>query len=188
MGFNIADQYYLKARGAMSGFCSDWEEVCEGLNYALSHDENHLPSLLLLGKIHANFLSDFEAAFSCYDKIIAINPNYTEVYPKYILTLIWADQLGKAQKLIDFALTIKGVSEAEIYSTQSYIYEVHGDYKEGIKYIKKARKLTYNDYYRDFLNDEKKRLKEKIEESKPKKKTPKNKKKKGKKTTNKKKK
>ena len=31
MAVQIADQYYLKAKSAMSGFCSDWGEVCESL-------------------------------------------------------------------------------------------------------------------------------------------------------------
>ena len=39
MGLTVADQYYLKASGAMGYFGSDWESVCESLNYALSYEE-----------------------------------------------------------------------------------------------------------------------------------------------------
>lgn len=39
MGLTLADSYYLKAKAATGGFCSDWEEVCEALNYALSYDD-----------------------------------------------------------------------------------------------------------------------------------------------------
>ena len=44
MGLTIADSYYLKAKGAIFGWFSDWNEACESLNYALSYDENHCPS------------------------------------------------------------------------------------------------------------------------------------------------
>ena len=56
MGLTIADTYFLKARGAACGIFSDWSEVCESLNYALSYDENHIASLCLLGEIYAEHL------------------------------------------------------------------------------------------------------------------------------------
>ena len=171
MSLQIADQYYLKAKSAMGGFCSDWGEVCENLNYAVSHDETHCPSLTLLGKIYTEYLYDFDEGFTYFDAVITANANYTDVYPKYIKALIWNDDLEKAQKLIDFSLTIKAIDKASIYWLQACILEVKKEYKKGIKYLKEAKKETYNNHFRDYLDDEKKRFKAKLETLKPKKKT-----------------
>jgi hypothetical protein len=181
MALQIADQYYLKAKSAMSGFCSDWGEVCESLNYAISHDETHCPSLILLGKIYTEYLYDFEEGFSYFDAVIVANTNYTAVYPTYIKALIWNEDLEQAQKLIDFSLTIKAIDKASIFWLQAYVLEVKKDYKKGIKFLKEAKKETFNDHFSDYLDEEKKRLKAKLEELKPKKKMSKKKKKKSKK-------
>ncbi|WP_243473259.1 tetratricopeptide repeat protein [Winogradskyella sp. MH6] len=180
MGLTIADSYYLKAKGAMSGWFSDWNEACETLNYALSYDENHCPSLCLLGKIYAEYMYDFDKAFDCYDKVISINPDFKEVYPAYIMYLIWADENERAEKLIDFAFKIKGVDVARLNWLSSYINETKGKYKKSLKDLKAAKKVIYNDYFFDFMLDEEKRIKKKIALDKPKKKKTSKKKKKDK--------
>lgn len=170
MALQIADQHYLKAQDAMNGLFSDWTEVCESLNYAISYDDNHCPSLTLLGKIYASYLNNLDEAFVYFDKVIAADANYVEVYPEYIKALLWAEETDRAQKLIDYSLKIKTIDDTKIYWCQAYLFETQGMYKEGIGFLKKAKKVTYNDHFRDFLDDEKRRLKAKIEETSPKKK------------------
>ena len=62
MALTLADNYYLKAKGAYSAW-ADWEEVCESLGYALSYDDQHCASLCLLGEIYAKDLSKYSEAF-----------------------------------------------------------------------------------------------------------------------------
>lgn len=178
MGLTIADSYYLKAKGSMSGFYCDWNEACESLNYALSYDENHCPSLCLLAKIYAEYMCEFDKAFDCYDKVISVNPDYREAYPSYIMYLIWADENKRAEKLIDFALTIKGIDNGRLNWLSSYINETKGEYKKSLEHLKAAKKVIYNDYYYGFMVDEEKRIKKKIDLDKPKKKKKTSKKKK----------
>ncbi|MFD0963280.1 hypothetical protein [Pseudofulvibacter geojedonensis] len=175
MALQIADKYYLKAKDSV---CYDWEEACDSLNYAISYDEAHCPSLTLLGIIYAKYLHNLEEAFMYFDKVIETDSNYIEVYPEYIKALIWADELERAQKIIDFSLKIKAIDKAMVLWNQAIIYEIKEAYKDGIKSIKEAKKFTYNDGYRSFLNNEKTRLKNKIEEASPKKKKKSKKKKK----------
>lgn len=167
MSLQIADEYYLKAKDAVS---YDWEEACESINYAISYDEAHCPSITLLGVIYAKYLHNLEEAFTFFDKVIETDANYIEVYPEYIKALIWADELEKAQKIIDFSLKIKAIDKAMILWNQAIIHEKKEVYKEGIKYIKEAKKVVYNDGFRSFLDNEKTRLKNKIEEASSKKK------------------
>ncbi|NQX84829.1 MAG: hypothetical protein HRT67_02810 [Flavobacteriaceae bacterium] len=178
MGLTIADNYYLKAKGAMSGWCSDWEEVCEALNYALSYDENHCASLCLLGEIYDKHLSMPEKAFECFDKVIAIDTYYKEVYVVYITALIQNNQLDRATKLIAFAINIQHIVKAEIYRLSSCIEEIKGNYNICIRSLKKAKKHCYNDDDFYFLIEEEKRIKKKKALDKPKKKKKKSKKKK----------
>ncbi len=171
MALNIADQYYLKAKGAMAGFCSDWEEACESIGYAISYDENHCPSLCLLGKIQAQYLNDYEAAFENFDKSIAANINYVQVYPEYIKVLIWANELARAKKLLEFARKIKGVDVAELYWCEGYIHEVESNYKLGMKCLKKAKANIYNDDYMYFIENEERRIEGKLKKAKKKQKS-----------------
>jgi len=186
MGLTTADSYYLKAKAACGGFASDWGEVSEALNYALSYDENHEASLCLLGEIYAKNLVLYDQAFECFDKLIAANMNYVAVYPKYVLYLIWAHEYERAKQLIEFAMTVEGVDTSQLLWMSSYIEETQGNYKQSLKFLKEAKKKIYNDYYFGFMDDEADRIKKKIKLDKPKKK--KSKKKKSKKKNKKKKK
>lgn len=170
MGLTLADTYYLKAKAATEGFCSDWEEVCEALNYALSYDENHCASLCLLGEIYAKHLGQFPEAFTCFDQVIATDNTYMEVYPLYANCLIWADDYKRAQKLIAFALTIKGADKALLLSIASYAEEIQGAYKRCLGLLKKAKKESYNDDFYRYMESEERRIKKKIKLDKPKRK------------------
>lgn len=188
MGLTVADQYYLKASGAMGYFGSDWESVCESLNYALSYEETHAPSLCLLGRIYAEQLGNFEAGFSCFDKVIASNPEYKEVYTLYAYLLIKADELERSKKVIAFGLTQKTKDKAQLLWLTAYMHECQAAYKKSITLLKKAKKETYNEYHFDFLEDEIKRVKKKRKLDAPKKKKKKKTSKKKKKSSSKKKK
>jgi tetratricopeptide (TPR) repeat protein len=176
MGLTTADSYYLKAKAATGGFFSDWEEVCEALNYALSYDEQHCAALCLLGEIYAKHLSRHEEAYECFDKIIAADNTYQDVYPKYVKHLIWANETDRAEKLITYAASIKTIDEAQLLWLSCYVEETKGNYKNCLVLLKKAKLKIYNDYYLSFMEDEERRIKKKIKLEKPKKK----KKKKGK--------
>lgn len=171
MGLNIADQYYLKAKGAMAGFCSDWDEASESLSYALSYNENHCPSLCLLGKIQAEYLGDYASAFENFDKCIASDIHYVEVYPIYARLLVWADEYERAQQLIDFAKKIKSVSLAQLQWCESYINEIAENYKKSLKCLKAAKTNTYNDDYMYFLENEEIRIEKKLKKVKKSKKS-----------------
>ena len=180
MGLTTADSYYLKAKAATGGFVSDWGEVCEALNYALSYDENHGASLCLLGKIYAKKLFLYDKAYECFDKLIAAQMNYVEAYPLYIKYLIWGGEIQRAEKLIEFAFSIKAIDVSQLFWLSSYIEDTKGNYKKSLKFLKKAKTVIYNECYFSFMENEERRIKKKIKLLKPKKKKAKKRKKKGK--------
>ncbi len=179
MGLTLADSYYLKAKAAIGEFCSDWEEVCEALNYALSYDENHCASLCLLGEIYAKYLSMPDKAFECFDSVIAIDTNYEDVFPMYIKYLISNNKIDRAGKLITFSESVESIDKAQIYWLSSYIEETLGNYEACLEDLKEAQKYCYNNHYFDFMIDEQKRIRKKMKldkKQKPSKKSKKRKK------------
>ncbi len=168
MGLTIADSYYLKAHAATEIFGGDWEQICESLNYALSYDENHCPSLCLLGEIYVRNLFMPEKGFECFDKVIAINSDYDEVYTKYALCLIWSNEVERAKKLIKFAHSVKTIDSAQLYWLSSYVQETKNNYKKCLKLLKKAKSVIYNDDYLSFMESEEKRIKKKMKLEQPK--------------------
>ena len=181
MGLTVADSYYLKAKAATGGFCSDWEQVCEALNYALSYDENHSASLCLLGEIYARNLAMPDQAFECFDKVIANDTQFQEVYITYALYLIRYDEIARAKKLVAFAHTVKTVSKGKLLWVSAYIEETQENHKKGLSFIKQAKLHAYNYDYFSFIEDEEQRIKKKMKLIKKKKKAEKKGKKKSKK-------
>ncbi|EDM45383.1 peptide chain release factor-like protein [unidentified eubacterium SCB49] len=162
MGLTLADSYYLKAKAATSDYCCDWEEATEALNYALSYDENHSGALCLLGEIYAKNLAMPDQAFECFDKVLASNTTYHQVYITYARYLIWYDELERAKKLLDFAKTIKAIPMGQLYCVLASLEETQGTYKKGLSYLKKAKKHCYNENYFYFIEEEEKRIKKKM--------------------------
>ena len=104
--------------------------------------------------------------------------DFQKVYYKYIQTLLWNDDFNEAQKLIDFALTVKGIDKGCIWDKQGQLFEIKQEYKSAIKAFKTAKQFGYNDSFISYINNEISRIKNKI---KPKKKKTKAKNKKSKK-------
>ncbi|MEW4923425.1 hypothetical protein [Algibacter sp. 2305UL17-15] len=94
--------------------------------------------------------------------------DFQKVYPKYILVLIWNEDYEEAQKLIDFAFTVKGLNKAEVWLRQGQLFENLQALKKAIKALKKAKLFSCNDDFTWFIDSEASRIKNKI---KPKKKT-----------------
>lgn len=162
MGLTLADTYYLKAKAATQGYYQDWEAVTESINYAISYDADHCPSLCLLGEVYAQKLGQFDLAFNCFDKVIGIDNTYEEVYPLYGKYLIWANQITRAKKLIGFGLSMASSNKGDLLWLLAYAEESVGRYHKALKQLKRAKKHTFNDRYFSFLEDEERRIRKKI--------------------------
>ncbi|WP_452220154.1 hypothetical protein [Lacinutrix salivirga] len=165
MDTNLLNNYVLKA---IDAYPYALEETVENLNYALSYEANNAYALYLMGRLQAEQFGDYEKAKQYYAEALANKMDFKKVYSHYILVLLWNEDYNEAQKLIDFALTVKGVYKSEIYLLQGFIFECLQDYKKALKALKQAKTLGYNNSYLDFIDSEMKRIKNKM---KPKKKS-----------------
>ena len=159
----ILDKYLLQA---LDAYPYNLDEVVESLNYALSYNEKNPMALCLLGQIHAESLKNYEVAKEYFQQALAEDMYTLEVYPKYINVLLWNEDYKEAEKLIDFALTVKGTDKAMLYLKKAILFEHKRKYKKALKCLKLAKTNAYNNQFIHDLKEEKNRIKGKMPKKK----------------------
>ena len=171
------DKYLFQA---LDSYPYSLEETIESLDYAFSYDAKNTMVLCLYGRIQVEQLWNYEEAKSYFQEALAINIHALEVYPYYIQTLILNEDYEEAQKLIDFALTIKGINKSEIYVKKAILFEAQLRFKDALTAIKNAKLYTLQFAFESDIMEVEKRIKSKIDLLKNKKKSKKDSKKKSK--------
>ncbi len=162
------DKYLFQA---LDNYPYSLEETIESLDYAFSYDNKNTMVLCLYGRIQAEQLMNYEEAKSYFQEALAINIHALEVYPYYLQTLIVNEDFEEAQKLIDFALTIKGINKSMIFVKKAVLLEVQHKFKEALKEIKQAKLYSIQHDYDSGISEVEKRIKDKVdllEKKKPK--------------------
>lgn len=154
------DKYLFQA---LDNYPYSLEETIESLDYAFSYDSKNTMVLCLYGRIQAEQLMNFEEAKTYFQEALAINIHALEVYSYYLQTLILNEDYEEAQKLIDFALTIKGINKAEIFLKKAILLEVQHKFKEALKEIKQAKLHSIQHDYDSGITEVEKRIKAKID-------------------------
>ena len=172
------DKYLFQA---MDNYPYCLEETIESLDYALSYDDKNTMALCLYARIQAEQLSNYEEAKNYFQQALAININAVEIYSHYIQTLILNEDFEEAEKLINFALTIKGVNKVGILTQKIQLLEIKKAFKLAKKLIKEVRLQVVNSDFDHFLEQSKTRIDAKLKLIKPKSDKLKNKKKNSKK-------
>ena len=120
MNTNTHNLYLFKA---MEAYPWELEKAVEALQYALSYEPENVTALCLMAKVHAEQLSDYETAKSYFEKAVASDISVPKIYPDYIRTLLQNHDFDEAQKLIDFAMTVKAVDKGGLYLLQGQLFE-----------------------------------------------------------------
>ncbi|MGX7668212.1 hypothetical protein [Flavobacterium pedocola] len=164
---NTLDKYLVQA---LDNYPYWLEGTLESLGYALAYDDKNVMALWLYGRFYAEQLKDYESAKDYFQQAIGIDIHALEVYAHYIHTLILNEDIAEAEKLIDFALTIKGINKAEILLKRALLLESQRKFKEALDVIKEVKLTAFtNDTSYEAENAEK-RLKDKVDLLKEKKK------------------
>ncbi|TDO83196.1 hypothetical protein EV143_102462 [Flavobacterium chryseum] len=139
------------------------EGTIESLDYAFSYNDKNTMVLCLYGRIQTEQLWNYEEAKSYFQQALAINIHALEVYPYYLQTLILNEDYEEAQKLIDFALTIKGINKSEIYVKKAILFEAQQEFKNALKEIKNAKLFTLQAAFDSDITEVEKRIQSKID-------------------------
>lgn len=154
------DKYLFQA---LDSYPYSLEETIESLDYAFSYDSKNTMVLCLYGRIQAEQLMNYEDAKTYFLEALAINIHALEVYPYYLQTLILNEDYEEAKKLMDFALTIKGMNKAEIFLKKAILLEVQHKFKEALKEIKQAKLYSIQHDYDSGIGEVEKRIKGKMD-------------------------
>ncbi len=172
---NLLDKYLFQA---LDAYPYDLQETVESLQYALSYNPNSTRALCLMGQVYAEQLKDYETAKAYYQEALSENMNAIGVYEHYINVLLWNEDFAEAEKLINFAFTIKGMDKAILYVKKAQLFEQKRKYKLALKHLKKAKEYSFNNGFIDFITEEQTRIKNKLPKKKSSKKPSKKSKKK----------
>lgn len=161
------DKYLFQA---LDNYPYSLEETVESLDYALSYDDKNTMALCLYGRVYAEQLQRFELAKDYFQQAIGIDIHALEVYPHYIQTLLLNEDFEEAEKLIAFALTIKGINKTEILLKSVLLLERKNEIKKALKTLKEVKLSSFSNDNSYETDETEKRLKAKKEMVAPKKK------------------
>jgi len=154
---------------ALDNYPYSLSDTIESLEYALSYDDKNTMAICLMGRIYAEQLLDYETAKEYFSEAISHNIHALEVYPYYIDTLILNEDFAEAEKLIDFALTVKGMDKVNILFKKAWLKEVLRDFKSAKKVLKEIKLLNCNTGNNSVLEEFNRRIDNKIGKKKNKK-------------------
>jgi Tfp pilus assembly protein PilF len=158
METNLNNPYVFKA---LEAYPWELEKAIEALNYALAYDPENVKALHLMAKVHYEQLGDNETAKTYFEKALASRMDIPDIYPEYIRLLVNNDDYKEAQKLIDFAKTVKGIDKAGITLVQGQLYESITLFEEAEKALKEAKQLALNNDFISYVDDILSRVKKK---------------------------
>ena len=167
MDTHTSNIYLFKA---LDAYPYQLEETIEALNYALSYDDKNVIALCLMANLHADSLTDYETAKHYFEAAVASDMEMPSIYPDYIYTLIANEDFDEAEKLIDFAKTLKATDKAVLELLLGYVYEATARYKEAISQYKLAIEKGRNNFFNSYVNGEVERVKKKLPKKKKKRK------------------
>lgn len=147
---------------ALDAYPYELEKAAEALNYALSYDSENVKALCLLGKLYSEQLNDYKTAITYYERALASRLDIPEVYPEYIRVLLLNDDYDEVQKVIDFALTVKGIDTAGIYLAQGHLFESKNEFDSAVEAFKEAKQFAMNNEFTDYVDAELKRVCKKL--------------------------
>ncbi len=152
-------KYYFEA---LDNYPYNLPDCLEALNYALSYDPEDADSLCLMGRIYSEMLIDYEKAKIYFEEAMQCDVTNRNTPRYYIKCLLDNEDLDKAEKLIEFALKIKGIDKCSILIQKSYLLEIKMDFKKSLETLKEAKDFAYDQQMLEFLKSKEKFIKEKM--------------------------
>lgn len=140
------------------------------MNYALSYDSEDADALCLMGRIHSEVLKDYEKAKEYYEDAMIYDVSNINTPKYYISCLLENEDLDEAEKLIKYAVKIKGIDKCDLWYQRSFLSEKRGSLTNAMKFLEIAEGYCFSPCSWEVIKDRKKFLKTKMTSKKRKKK------------------
>lgn len=161
------NKYYFEA---LDCYPYNLPDCLEALNYALSYDSEDADALCLMGRIYSEVLKDYEKAKGYYEEAMLFDVTNINTPHYYISCLLENEDLNEAEKLISYALKIKGIEKSNLWLQRSLLSEKRGSFFNALKFLKEAEKHCFTTCNLEMVKDRKSFLKSKYSNKKAKKK------------------
>lgn len=158
------NKYLLEAFDA---YPYDLVQTIESLDYALSYDEDCAHTWCLYGRLYAEQFQEYAKAIDYFETALQKDFQSVRVYPYYITTLLSNEDYEKAKKAIDFASGLKGIQKNRILYLKAIYFEYLEDYKQALSTLKESEKYSFNEEFKELLEETEKRIKAKEKPTKP---------------------
>lgn len=159
----IQNRYYFQA---LDNYPYNLEEAVMALNYALAYDANDADSLCLIGRLHHEVLRDYSAARKYFEEALAADVYTLSVYPYFADCLLALEEMEHAKKLIDFALTLKGMDKGVMLQKKATYYERLGKWNKALDNIRQATQYVSCTQEMDVLDEREKLIERKKKKTK----------------------
>ncbi|SHE44254.1 hypothetical protein [Chryseobacterium vrystaatense] len=161
------NKYYFEA---LDNYPYSLPDCLEALNYALSYDPEDADSLCLMGRIYSEMLADHDKAKMYFGEAMQCNVSNLNTPEHYIKCLLAHEDLEEAEKLISYALKIKGIDKARILIQKSLLFEIRFEYTKALEPLREAKKYCYDQAMTDIVTGRIKFVKNKMKKRRTKKK------------------
>lgn len=159
------NKYYFEA---LDCYPYNLPDCLQTLNYALSYDSEDADALCLMGRIHSEMLKDYDKAKEFFAEAMMFDVTNVNTPQYYISCLIENQDFTEAEKLINYALKIKGIDQSKLLFSRSLLSEKRGSFTNAFKFLKEAEKFCFNQCSLDVVRERKKFLKAKYPKAKKK--------------------
>ena len=153
------NKYYFEA---LDFYPYNLPDCLEALNYALSYDSEDADALCLMGRIHSEVLKNYEKAKEFFEEAMMFDVSNVNTPQYYIACLIENEDFAEAEKLITYALKIKGIEKSTLVFYRAMISERRGSLKNALKFLKEAEKNAFTSCSLEMVNERKKFVKSKL--------------------------
>lgn len=161
------NKYYFEA---LDYYPYNLPDCLEALNYALSYDSEDADALCLMGRIHSEVLKNYEKAKEYFEEAMLFDVTNLNTPQYYIGCLIENEDFAEAEKLITYALKIKGIEKSTLWFYRAMLSERRGSLKNALQFLKEAEKNSFTSCTLEMVTERKKFVKSKLSKSKLKKK------------------
>lgn len=153
------NKYYFEA---LDYFPYNMSECLDALNYALSYEPEDADSLCLMGRVYSEVLRDYETGKKYFEEAMQSNIGNVNTPKYYIECLLNNEDYEEAEKLIEYALKMKGIDKAEIFVCKSLLFERKENYEEALLNIETAKRFNYCKNIAEVLEEREKSIQSKM--------------------------
>ena len=156
---DIATNYFIKA---LDAYPYNLEETTNSLDYAIAYNEEHSPSLCLMGRMCSEQLKNGSEARHYFELAMLYDPYYSDTYYYYTELLISTKEYVRALEIIKKAEQIPGTSTPRLIHLKALINELNEKFNKAKKQVQKAIKCSINNDEITYLTSELNRIENKL--------------------------